>query len=44
MQANEQKQQNAEEALLKDPQFLKIKQDFSAELVKNSIVPLKNDL
>jgi DNA polymerase-3 subunit gamma/tau len=44
IQAIAQKQQIAEEALMQDPHFLKIKQDFSAELVKNSIVPLKNDI
>lgn len=38
------KQKQAEESLAKDPQFQKIKQEFSAELVKNSIVPLKNSL
>lgn len=44
IQAIAQKQQMAEEALMQDPHFLKIKQNFSAELVKNSIVPLKNDI
>lgn len=39
-----QKQQDAESALNNDPLFQQLKQDFSAELVKNSIVPLKNDL
>lgn len=43
-QAKQEKQQNAEAALLQDPLFQQIKQDFSAELVKNSIVPLKDDL
>lgn len=44
IQATAQKQQMAEEALMEDQHFLKIKQDFSAELVKNSIIPLKNDI
>ncbi|MCL5272378.1 MAG: DNA polymerase III subunit gamma/tau [Gammaproteobacteria bacterium] len=39
-----QKQQNAEVALHNDPIFQQLQQDFSAELVKNSIVPLKDDL
>ncbi|MFA6301911.1 MAG: DNA polymerase III subunit gamma/tau [Legionella sp.] len=43
-QAIQEKQQHAEAALLQDPLFQQIKQDFSAELVKNSIVPLKDDL
>ena len=44
IQATAQKQQMAEEALMEDQHFLKIKEDFSAELVKNSIIPLKNDI
>jgi DNA polymerase-3 subunit gamma/tau len=43
-QATQQKQQNAELALQNDPMFQQLQQDFSAELVKNSIVPLKDDL
>ena len=42
--ATQQKQQNAEAALQNDPLFQQIQQEFSAELVKNSIVPLKDDL
>ncbi|MFI4917927.1 MAG: DNA polymerase III subunit gamma/tau [Legionellales bacterium] len=38
--ASQQIQQQAEEHLLDDPLFQQLKQDFSAELVKNSIVPL----
>lgn len=40
----QQKQQKTELALLNDPVFQQIQQQFSAELVKNSIVPLKDDL
>ncbi|MDR3442228.1 MAG: DNA polymerase III subunit gamma/tau [Legionella sp.] len=43
-QATQQKQQIAEAALHSDPVFQQIQRDFSAELVKNSIVPLKDDL
>ncbi|MFI4963609.1 MAG: DNA polymerase III subunit gamma/tau C-terminal domain-containing protein, partial [Legionellales bacterium] len=43
-QVTQQKQHNAEEALLKDPLFQQLQQEFSAELVKNSIVPLKDGL
>ena len=43
-QATQQKQQKAETALNNDPMFQQLQQDFSAELVKNSIVPLKDDL
>ncbi|MFJ1268392.1 DNA polymerase III subunit gamma/tau [Legionella lytica] len=43
-QATQEKQQNAELALQNDPMFQQLQQDFSAELVKNSIVPLKDDL
>lgn len=43
-QATQQKQQNAEAALHNDPVFQQIQQEFSAELVKNSIVPLKDNL
>ncbi|MBL7481847.1 DNA polymerase III subunit gamma/tau [Legionella bononiensis] len=42
--AAQQKQQKAEAALHNDPLFQQIQQEFSAELVKNSIVPLKDDL
>ena len=42
--ATQQKQQKAEAALQNDPLFQQIQQEFSAELVKNSIVPLKDDL
>ena len=31
-------------ALHNDPVFQQLQQEFSAELVKNSIVPLKDDL
>ena len=40
----QQKQQNAETALQNDPLFQQLQKDFSAELVKNSIVPLKDEL
>jgi DNA polymerase-3 subunit gamma/tau len=43
-QATQQKQQHAEAALHNDPMFQQLQKDFSAELVKNSIVPLKDDL
>lgn len=43
-QATQQKQQKAEAALHNDPMFQQLQQEFSAELVKNSIVPLKDDL
>ncbi|CAM2897483.1 DNA polymerase III, gamma and tau subunits [Legionella steigerwaltii] len=43
-QATQQKQQKAEVALHNDPMFQQLQQEFSAELVKNSIVPLKDDL
>lgn len=42
--ALKQKQQKAESILQNDPVFHQIQQEFSAELVKNSIVPLKDDL
>ncbi|TAL63257.1 MAG: DNA polymerase III subunit gamma/tau [Legionella sp.] len=42
--ATQQKQQNAEAALQNDPLFQQLQQEFSAELVKNSIVPLKDSL
>ncbi|WP_058493379.1 DNA polymerase III subunit gamma/tau [Legionella worsleiensis] len=42
--ATQQKQQKAENALHNDPLFQQIQQEFSAELVKNSIVPLKDDI
>ncbi len=40
----QQKQLNAEVALHNDPLFQQLQQQFSAELVKNSIVPLKDEL
>lgn len=40
----QEKQQNAEIALQNDPLFQQLQQEFSAELVKNSIVPLKDDI
>lgn len=43
-QATQQKQQNATLALQGDPVFQQLQQEFSAELVRNSIVPLKDDL
>lgn len=43
-QLAEQKQQDAEAALTDDPVFQQLKSDFSAELIKNSIVPLKNEI
>ncbi|MCW8387137.1 DNA polymerase III subunit gamma/tau [Fluoribacter dumoffii] len=43
-QATQQKQHKAEIALQNDAMFQQLQQDFSAELVKNSIVPLKDDL
>lgn len=43
-QAAQQRQQKAEAALHNDPMFQQLRQEFSAELVKNSIVPLKDDL
>ncbi|AUH73926.1 DNA polymerase III subunit gamma/tau [Legionella sainthelensi] len=43
-QIMQQKQKNAESALLNDPVFQQLQQEFSAELVKNSIVSLKDDL
>jgi DNA polymerase-3 subunit gamma/tau len=42
--ATQQKQQKAEVALHNDPLFQQLQQEFSAELIKNSIVPLKDDL
>jgi len=42
--ATQKKQQNAELALHNDPLFQQLQQEFSAELVKNSIVPLKDDI
>jgi len=41
---HEKQQQDAESALQNDPFFQQLQQTFSAELVKNSITPLKNDL
>lgn len=38
------KQKNAEKSLLNDSMFQQLKQDFSAELIKDSIVPLTDDL
>ncbi len=40
----QEKQQKAEHALHNDPLLQQIQKEFSAELVKNSIVPLKDDL
>jgi len=37
-------QQKAEMSLQNDPLFQQLRQEFSAELVKNSIVPLKDDI
>ncbi|HAT9743076.1 TPA: DNA polymerase III subunit gamma/tau [Legionella pneumophila] len=42
--ATQEKQEQAEAALHADPVFQQLKQEFSAELVKNSIVLLKDDL
>ena len=42
--ATQQKQEKAETALHNDLVFQQLQQDFSAELVKNSIVPLKDGL
>jgi DNA polymerase-3 subunit gamma/tau len=42
--ATQQKQQKAENALNSDPLFQQLQEEFSAELIKNSIVPLKDDL
>lgn len=42
--AAQQRQEQAEVALEHDPVFQQLQQEFSAKLVKNSIVPLKNDL
>lgn len=42
--AAQETQHRAEVALENDPSFKRIQQEFSAELIKNSIVPLKNDL
>ncbi|HAU1653799.1 TPA: DNA polymerase III subunit gamma/tau [Legionella pneumophila] len=42
--ATQKKQEHAEAALHADPVFQQIKQEFSAELVKNSIVLLKDGL
>jgi DNA polymerase III subunit gamma/tau len=39
-QATQKKQQTAETALQNDPMFQQLRQEFSAELVKNSLVPL----
>lgn len=41
---SQEKQQKAELSLQKDPVLQQIQKEFSAELVKNSIVPLKDDL
>jgi DNA polymerase-3 subunit gamma/tau len=43
-QATQKKQQKAEESLQHDSMFQQLQQEFSAELVKNSIVPLKDGL
>lgn len=42
--ATQQKQQHAENALNNDLVFQQLQHEFSAELVKNSIVPLKDNL
>ncbi|KGP64371.1 DNA polymerase III subunit gamma/tau, partial [Legionella norrlandica] len=42
--ATQRKQEDAEIALRNDPVFQQLQQEFSAELVKNSIVLLKDDL
>ncbi|WP_165481640.1 DNA polymerase III subunit gamma/tau C-terminal domain-containing protein [Legionella drozanskii] len=42
--AQSQRQQDAEVNLQNDPFFQQLKQEFSAELVKNSIVPVKDEL
>ncbi|KTD39209.1 DNA polymerase III subunit tau [Legionella nautarum] len=42
--AQSQRQQDAEVNLHNDPFFQQLKQEFSAELVKNSIVPVKDEL
>ena len=42
--ATQQKQQKAEGSLNNDPVFQQLQEEFSAELIKNSIVPLKDDL
>ncbi|HAT8178346.1 TPA: DNA polymerase III subunit gamma/tau [Legionella pneumophila] len=42
--ATQKKQEQAEAALHADPAFQQLQQEFSAELVKNSIVLLKDDL
>ena len=42
--AKEKNHQHAHEAMQNDPVFQKITHEFSAELVKNSITPLKNSL
>jgi DNA polymerase-3 subunit gamma/tau len=42
--AQNQRQQDAEVNLQNDPFFQQLKQEFSAELVKNSIVPVKDEL
>lgn len=42
--ATQEKQQKAEIALDNDVVFQQLQQEFSAELIKNSIVPLKDDL
>lgn len=43
-QITQKKHQKAELALQNDPMFQQLQQEFSAELVKNSIVPLKDGL
>ncbi|WBV63353.1 hypothetical protein PGH43_17285 [Legionella pneumophila 130b] len=42
--ASQEKLEQAEAALHADPVFQQLQQEFSAELVKNSIVLLKDDL
>jgi DNA polymerase-3 subunit gamma/tau len=43
-ETTQKKQQQIENALYSDPMFQQLQQEFSAELVKNSIVPLKDGL
>jgi DNA polymerase III subunit gamma/tau len=44
MRSNNEKQQATEAALQNDPMFQQLQKEFSAEVVKNSIVPLKDSL
>lgn len=43
-QTQKKRHESAEIALQTDPFFQQLKQEFSAELVKDSIAPLKDDL